>query len=112
MPEEAMTCPERALYYALRDIYSQYRKGIITKSKGEELKLKAMRQFELDNQAVSSAIRILKEHANFWKSVETAANHYRLERSLENADAFLEAVYKVPIKAEYLEREGGNQWSQ
>jgi len=107
-----MTCPERALYYALRDIYSQYRKGIITKSKGEELKLKAMRQFDLDNQAISSAIKILHKHAEFWKSIEKASSRYRLERTLENADAFLEAVYKVPIKAQDLEREGGNQWSQ
>lgn len=106
MPVEAMTCPERALWYALRDIYSSYKRGVITKVKGEELKRKAMRQFNLDNQATSNAIKILKEHANFWKSIEQAASQYRLERNLDNADAFLEAVYKVPIKAEYLEKEG------
>lgn len=108
MPDDAMTCPERALYYALRDIYSDYKRGIITKAKGEELKLKAMRQFEFDNQSISSAIKILKSHAEFWKSIEMASSRYRLERTLENADAFLEAVYKVPIKAEYLEKEGDN----
>ena len=108
MPVEAMTCPERALWYALRDIYSSYKRGVITKAKGEELKNKAMRQFAIDNQAISSAMKILKEHANFWKSVEQSASRYRLERTLENADAFLEAVYKVPIKAQDLEREGDN----
>ena len=106
MPDQPMTCPERALFFALRDIYSMYRKGMVSKTDGEVLKNRAMRQFALDNQAVSSAMMILKEHANFWKSVECAANRYRLDRTLENADAFLEAVYKVPIKAEYLEKKG------
>ena len=108
MPVEAMTCPERALWYALRDIYSQFRRGLIDKRKGEELKLKALRQFDLDNQAISNAMKILKEHARFWQSVERTASAYRLERTLENADAFLEAVYNVPIKADQLEREGDN----
>ena len=102
-----MTCPERALFYTLKEIYSDYRQGTISKAKGEDLKNKAMRQFEIDNGAVMSAMRILREHAQFWKSVEMSASRYRLERTLENADAFLEAVYKVPIKAEILEKEEG-----
>ena len=106
MPNEPMTCPERALFFALKEIYSEYRQGIVGREEGETLKNRAMRQFDLDNQAVSSAMKILKSHAEFWKSIETAASRYRLERTLENADAFLEAVYKVPIKAEYLEKEG------
>ena len=93
-----MTCPERALFYTLKEIYSNYRQGAISKAKGEDLKNKAMRQFEIDNSAVMSAMKILRKDAELWKSIELAGNHYRLDRTLENADAFIEAVYSVKMK--------------
>lgn len=93
-----MTCPERALFYALKEIYSDYRQGAISKSKGVDLKNRAMRQFDLDKGAFDSAMRILRENADLWKRAEMAANTYRLERTLDNADAFIEAVYNVKIK--------------
>lgn len=103
-----MTCPERALFYALKEIYSDYRQGAISKSKGEDLKNKAMRQFEIDNGAFMSAMKILRENALLWKSIEKTSSQYRLERTLENADAFLEAVYNVPIKSKTIETKEGD----
>ena len=94
-----MTCPERALFLSLKDIYFRFRQGMITKEQGEAQKNKAMRQFDLDTGAFTSAMKILRDNAELWKRIELAGNAYRLERTLENADAFIEAVYNVNIKS-------------
>lgn len=93
-----MTCPERALYYALKDVYDNYRKGILNKAQGEAQKNKAIRQFDLDTGAFTSAMKILRDNAELWRRIELAGNRYRLERTLDNADAFIEAVYSVKVK--------------
>lgn len=93
-----MTCYERALFYTLKDIYNSYRKGLISREQGETKKNAALRQFDLDKGAFDSALHILRSNAELWKRVEIAANTYRLERTLEHADAFIEAVYNVKIK--------------
>ena len=92
-----MTCPERALYYTLKDIYEQYRKGFISKSNGEALKNKAMRQFDIDTDALLSAMHILRQNAQLWQTIETAGSAYRQNRTLENADVFISTVYGVRI---------------
>ena len=98
MPDQEMTCPERALFYTLKEIYTRFRNGLITKEQGEVQKNHALRQFELDNSAVSSAMKILRHNSELWKAIEQAGNHYALDRTLENADAFVEAVYNVKLK--------------
>ena len=108
MPEDEMTSPERALYYSLKDVYSRYRKGLITKEQGESLKNKALRQFDLDQGAFSSAMNIIRDNAAMWKRIEITANQYRLERNLDNADAFIEAVYNVSLKEKTNDRDEGN----
>lgn len=102
-----MTCPERALFLSLKDIYSRFRQGLISKEQGEAQKNKAMRQFDLDKGAFDSAMRILRENAELWKRAELAANTYRLERNLDNADAFIDAVYNVKIKPAEIEQKEG-----
>ena len=37
-------------------------------------------------------------HARLWKEIEAAGGRYWEERTLENADAFVEAVYGVRVK--------------
>ena len=93
-----MTCYERALFYTLKDIYSSYRRKLITKEQGESGKNAALRQYDLDKGAIESAMHILRSNAELWKHIEMAASTYRLDRTLENADAFIEAVYNVKIK--------------
>lgn len=105
VPEEEMTCPERALFYTMKDIYEQFRLGKLSKETGESLKNKTLRQFDLDQGAVQSAMKILRDNAELWKRIELAGNHYRLDRTLENADAFIEAVYRVRGKQLGLKEE-------
>ena len=83
--------PELLLYYMLRDIYAGYRKGIISAEKGEALKNEAMKQFEMNTQELMSVRRILKQNSEMWQTTEQARSNYRLNRTLENADALVEA---------------------
>lgn len=112
VPDQEMTCPERALFYTLKDIYEDFRKGVLSKERGETLKNRALRQFDLDKGAFDSAFRILRDNAELWKSIELEGNHYRLERTLENADAFVEAVYKVRMKQTKRAEDAANKEEQ
>lgn len=98
MPEADMTCPERCLWYELRDIYRQFRSGKLTKEKGDSEKNAAIRRYELETNKAELAKRILKRQADMWTEIELAGNMYGMDRTLENADALLAAVYGVKRK--------------
>ena len=113
LPREVeMTCPERALFYTLKDIYDQYRKGIISKSNGESMKNKAMRQFDLDDAALKSALIILRQNAQLWQTIETAGSAYRQNRTLENADVFISTVYGVRMAQKEENNERAKEFEQ
>ena len=90
-PTEQMTCPETTLFYVLRDIYRAYRKGSISAEKGEEQRNQAIRQFEFNCNELDFARKVLMNNAVMWQTTEAARNNYRLNRTLENADALVEA---------------------
>lgn len=101
-PEGNLNCAEWRLFYVARDIYRDYYRGKITLQLGEEKKNRALRQFELDKNELLSAKAILLQNAEMWREIELAGSRYRTERTLENADAFIEAVYGVGIKEKFL----------
>ena len=88
-------CPDRCLWFSLRDIYRQYRSGEISKEEGEKRKNRALRQHEHDSGCLTSAERILKNNARMWMEIELSGSAYALDRTLENADRFINAVYGV-----------------
>lgn len=92
-PSDEMTCPERCLFYELRDIYKQHRDGTITLKEGENRKQKALRRFERDSYEFTQGKDILRLHGEMWRKIEATANAYRKDPTIEHADAFLEAVY-------------------
>ena len=100
LPDEEMTCPERCLWYALRDVYRKFAAGDLTKEQGDEEKRKAVKQFNADSQKLDLAEQILRRDSEMWREIETACRAFRLDRSLENADAFVSAVYGVKMKKE------------
>lgn len=93
-----MTCPERCLWYALRDVYRRFQNGEITQDKGDAEKRRAVRQYELDAGVLHSANRIIERNANMWTEIELAAMAYGRDRTVENADAFFRAVYGVKLR--------------
>ena len=98
MPDAEMTCPERCLWYDLRELYRQFRDGVLTREQGEKLKAQAIRRYDLDTGARESALRILRQNADMWAEIELAGSVYRTDRTLEHADAFIAAVYGVKVK--------------
>ena len=41
---------------------------------------------------------IVRRQADMWNRIEVAGSRYGTERTIENADAFFEAVYDVKLK--------------
>lgn len=101
LPDKEMTCPERCLWYALRDVYRRFQSGDIKKAQSIQEKNRAIKQYELDSGVLNSAKKIIDHNAAMWAEIELAGSMYTMDRTLENADAFVAAVYGVrPKKGE------------
>jgi len=99
LPTDASwTMPERMLWYEYNDLYKRFRAGAIQKDQAETERNRIMRQYETDVTAKEMSDRVYQAQANLWKRIELSANAYRKNRTLENADAFIEAVYNVNFK--------------
>lgn len=93
MPNESMTCPELCLYYAMNDLYKRFNLGTITKADGEKMKTSAIKQYNKDVEEYGALKNELRRIGNFFRDIEFAGSNYRLNPTIENADAFLESVY-------------------
>lgn len=95
LPEEPLPCPERCLFFAMRDLYRQNKSGEISKEEGRSQKQKVMNQFRHDCEQLDYSKTIFSFHANMWKTIELAGSRYMKEPSIEHADEFVKAVYGV-----------------
>lgn len=100
LPSEKLSLAEWLLFYRLRDLYRDFRTGKVTKSGGEKRKGEITRQFEIDCQNELFVERCAAKNGELYKSIESAATAYRENKTLENADKFVEAVYGVKMKEE------------
>lgn len=87
---------ERLLYFKLRDLYREFKAGRISQASGSDRKQKAIEQYKLDKQNAEKADGIVAWHVKFWNRIEQAGTEYRTAPSIETADKFVEAVYRVP----------------
>lgn len=88
---------EQAAYLSLRCLYSHYRHGEISKEAAMREK-KAIRLAHEERVRVDAVRSDLSKHcADLWKAVEGFTSDYRKERSLENADRVMEAIYGVKM---------------
>lgn len=100
LPSEKLSLAENLLWYRLRDLYQGFAKGAVSKDKAAEEKKKVLKQFESDRQTEATAKRYGDFHASLWRGIESAANNYHENKTIENADKFVEAVYGVKMKEE------------
>ena len=98
MPDAEMNCAEKCLFYGLRDLYAMHKENRITRAMGEQEKEKLLKQFKKDSEELAYSKAFLQYHAKFWKEIEEAGTKYATEPSIENADAFMKAVYGVGRK--------------
>ena len=91
IPDPELPAADCLFWYMLRDIYDRYRNGLITQAEGEAEKQKAMIKYRVNKGTVESAVAFLRFNAKMWQVTEQARSNYRLNRTLENADALVEA---------------------
>lgn len=104
-PCEECPAPERILWWTLRDIYSRYKAGQISKDAGEALKQKAMQTYQRDRTQYDMLNRIAQHQAETWKRIEQTATVYaKGQNRTKEADALYEAVYGCKLK----DKTGGN----
>lgn len=101
MPEDGMTCTDWLLWYMLRDIYRDFKAGRLDAEKGAERKQHSLSIWEKESFRVRQLNELADSAGKMWKRVEMAANAYRLDRTLQNADKLIEAIYNVPVSNEH-----------
>lgn len=92
MPD-GLTRKEQDLFLALRELYHQCHVGVITREIGVADKKKMVQSFEREEKTETFHAELAKHCAELWKNVECAASDYRKERTLENADRIMAAIY-------------------
>lgn len=87
---------QQMLFQSFRRLY-QYAKLVkMSPEQGKVEKLAIIREYDKR----SAQVQRMEKTAAMWKAIEAAANRYGTERTLENADAFVKAVYDVRLKGD------------
>lgn len=90
MPK-GLNAAEQALFQSLRRLYAYAKLTHMTTDQGKREKTEILKAFRV----FSFWMRVGRHTDRMWKEIESAGNRYRLDRTLENADAFIKAVYGV-----------------
>lgn len=98
MPDKEMNCAERCFFYGMRDLYAKHKENRITRAMGEQEKEKLLKVFKKDSEELEFSKKFLRYQADFWKRIEEAGEKYGTEPTIENADAFMKAVYGAERK--------------
>ena len=99
LPNADCPMPERVLWWALRDMYSRFRAGQISKEQGETEKQAALQTYQRDKARYDMYVSLTQHQAEMWRDIENKAEAYaKCANRSEEADAFFEAVYGVRPK--------------
>lgn len=102
LPPGDMTVAERLLWYELREIYHGYKAGTIAKEEGQKRKNDCLYEFDRNNRDAEMTSKIIKANAGMWMMIEEKAQQYRQDKTIANADEFLDAVYGVSFRDAYI----------
>ena len=104
-PVESWKAPEIVLWYAFRELYRDYRDGKTRKAEAEKVKTEIIKRYQVQKTEYDTMKNIVRHQADMWNRIEIAGSRYGTERTIENADAFFEAVYDVKLKETKMEEE-------
>lgn len=96
--QQKWTLADRLLWCEYRELYRKYERGAIRKEDAEKERNRIVRQYDANVAEQEMNDRVYDAQAKLWKRIEAAACAYRKDRTLENADAFIDAVYNVQFK--------------
>ena len=97
-PAESWKAPEIVLWYAFRELYRNFRDGKTRKAEAEKVKAEIIKRYHVQKTEYETMQNIVQRQAEMWNQIEIAGSRYGTERTIENADAFFEAVYDVKLK--------------
>lgn len=98
MPDSGMCVIDWLLWYMLRDIYNEHGAGLISAEQGASRKQNAMDLWMHEWEVHQRDAAITYRMAELWKTVEATASMYRKNRTLENADLLMAAIYGMDCK--------------
>lgn len=93
MPD-GLSTSEQLLFLKFRLLYQTAATGSITPEQGRREKIAILDRYQQDCFSEKCWCHTLK----MWKNIEAAGCAYALDRTVENADGFYEAVYEVKPK--------------
>lgn len=91
---DGLNAAEQLLFLHFRYLYRYARLVDMPKEQGRREKAKILKEF----QKRSFDVKHMEKTDAMWKAIEAAGSRYGIERTLENADAFVKAVYGVKLK--------------
>ena len=90
---------EQSAFQALRHLYAMYHRKAISREDAAREKNQIRFQYDRAKADFEANRKNILEHAKLWKEIEGAANRFGRERTLENAEAFAQAVYGCGLKS-------------
>lgn len=100
MKETEMTKAESEMFYLLCNLYAAYRHGGLTAEDGAKRKERILNNFWARKQEDDFRKTMGSHYAELKKRIESAANAYAKNRTLENADKLYKALYGMEPKKE------------
>jgi anti-sigma factor ChrR (cupin superfamily) len=97
MPD-GLSLAEQQTYQAIRYLYAVYRAKRITQAQAAQEKAKVLRELRMMQEKEALQQKAYNRSIAMWKDLEAAANRYGTERTLENADKLIEAIYGASVK--------------
>lgn len=94
---------EQNAYIALRGLYRQYRDGVVDR---ETATIEKRRIAKAARDAENTEVfqdKLIRANVSLWREIEAAGCAYAKDRTLENADAFYRAVYRVKNRSDVKE---------
>lgn len=97
MPD-GLSLAAQQTYQAIRYLYAVYRAKRITQAQAAQEKAKVLRELRMMQEKEALMEKSYAKQTAMWKDLEAAANRYGTERTLENADKLIEAIYGAKVK--------------
>lgn len=97
MPD-GLSLAEQQTYQAIRYLYAVYRAKRITQAQAAQEKAKVLRELRMMQEKEALMDKAHQRAIKMWKDLEAAANQYGVNKSIENADKLIEAIYGVKLK--------------
>ena len=108
-PAMDMSMPDAVLWLMMYCIYHDYKSGKITAEQGKKLKKQAYSLFAKNDAEYDITKRIIKQRANMWIEIDSAATAYAHSQRTPEGDALYEAIYNVKLKKIEGDDSNGNQ---